>query len=346
MESNEVSEIGEREMPLVSILTPVYNGESYLRECIESVLAQTYPHWEYIIVNNGSTDGTLRIAEEYAERDGRIHIHSNGSVLPIIANHNRAFRLISRESTYCKVVSADDWLFPECLTRMVGFASANATVGVVGSYQLSGGGDEWYVRTDGLPYHRTVVPGREMCRLQLLGILKVFGNPTSNLYRADLVRSTDDFYPNDTAEADMSACFRCLQVSDFGFVHQVLSYERLHEARVTTTSVGLNAYLSSKIGDLLEYGSCCMTKVERDSRLKELTDEYYKFLALAAFNFRDKGFWAYHKRRLREVGCPLDGLRFGKAIAGELIDVLLNPKHTVERVLRRVRTRHVLGCPV
>src|SRR5271169_6107872 len=133
--------------PFVSIVTPVYNGETYLRECIESVLAQTYSNWEYIIVNNCSTDGTLRIAAEYSSRDRRIHVYNSDSLLPIIANHNRAFGLISRESKYCKVVSADDWLFPECLARMVAVAEANPAVGLVGSYQLSGGGDKWYVRT-------------------------------------------------------------------------------------------------------------------------------------------------------------------------------------------------------
>src|SRR4051794_22441125 len=105
--------------PLVSILTPVYNGEKYLEECIESVLSQSFQNWEYIIVNNNSTDRTLEIAEEYQRRDSRIRVHSNDTLLPIIANHNRAFGLISAESKYCKVVSADDWLFPECIERMV-----------------------------------------------------------------------------------------------------------------------------------------------------------------------------------------------------------------------------------
>ena len=63
--------------PLVSVVTPVYNGATDLAQCIESVLAQTFPHWEYIIVNNHSTDGTLEIAERFARMDERIHVYSN-----------------------------------------------------------------------------------------------------------------------------------------------------------------------------------------------------------------------------------------------------------------------------
>src|SRR5215471_7959294 len=107
-----------RDEPLVSVVTPVYNGAAYLRECIESVLAQTYSNFEYIVVNNCSTDETLPIAEEYARKDKRIRVYSNDELLPIIANHNRTFRLISPQSKYCKQVSADDWIFPECLGRM------------------------------------------------------------------------------------------------------------------------------------------------------------------------------------------------------------------------------------
>ena len=58
--------------PLVSIITPFYNTEQYIAECIESVLAQTYAHWEYILVNNQSTDASRTIAEQYARKDSRI----------------------------------------------------------------------------------------------------------------------------------------------------------------------------------------------------------------------------------------------------------------------------------
>src|SRR6266852_2145695 len=202
------------ERPLVSVVTPVYNGEPYLEECIESVLAQNYSNWEYIIVNNCTKDRTLEIAQEYAKKDKRIRVHDNQDFVGVIANHNIAFGLIAANSKYCKVVSADDWLLPECLSMMVGLAEAHPTVGIIGSYQLSGGGSNWRnwrVRWAELPYPSIVIPGRELCRLQLLGGPYVFGTPTSTLYRSNLIKGRNPFYPNAMPEADTSACYKCLQ---------------------------------------------------------------------------------------------------------------------------------------
>jgi glycosyltransferase involved in cell wall biosynthesis len=324
--------------PLVSVVTPVYNGERYLRECIESVLAQTYQHWEYIILNNYSTDATLEIAEGYRRKDARIRVCSNDHLLPIIENHNKAFGLIDRGSKYCKVVSADDWLFPECLARMVALAEESPSTGIVGAYQLSGGDNQWYVRNNGLPHSKSVIPGREVCRSQLLGELSVFGNPTSNLYRADLVRSTNTFYPNATAEADVSACFEHLQGEDFGFVHQVLSFERLHEIRVTTASLDRNAYLSAAIDDCRKYGPIYLTKAECERRIADLLESYYRYLSISALKRREKEFWAYHSTRLRELGFPLDRMRLLRGILSKVVDLLSNPKGTMQLLARRRRS--------
>ena len=306
--------------PLVSVVTPVYNGEPYIAECIESILAQTYSNWEYIIVDNRSTDATQLIAEKYT-RDPRIRVETNPNFLPIIANHNRAFGLISPECKYCKVVSADDWIFPEALRRMVDLAESQPSVGLVGAYQLSGGGDVWYVRNAGLPYSSTVVSGRDICRAHFLEPhpANVFGNPTSTLYRADLVRSTDRFYPNDTAEADRSACFAALRQSDYGFIHQVLSYERIHQTRVTATSKRMNAYPSSHLGDLVNYGSYYLSKEELDRCIDETLKRYYDYLAVNTLTFKSRTFWDYHASRLRDVGYPLDGIRLSRAIATKLL---------------------------
>jgi glycosyltransferase involved in cell wall biosynthesis len=114
--------VNRHNAPLVTVLTPVYNGADFLAECIESVLKQTYDNFEYIIVNNCSTDRTLEIAQEYAARDSRIRVHNNEQFVAVIANHNIAFNLMSPKARYSKMVSGDDYLFPDCLERMVEFA--------------------------------------------------------------------------------------------------------------------------------------------------------------------------------------------------------------------------------
>lgn len=335
--------MNQKQEPFVSLVTPVYNGEAYLRDCIESVLSQTYRNFEYIILNNCSDDGTLAIAEEYQRHDDRIRVHSNRTLLPIIANHNKAFSLISPESKYCKVVSADDCLFPECIDRMVARAEEGASIGIVGAYQLSGGEGIWYVRNVGLPYSRTVVSGREIGRAHLLGMLSVLGNPTSVMYRSDLVRSTDHFFPNSTAEADTSACLKYLREADFGFVHQVLSYERIHLQRETSSSIEKNAYVSAVISDCQTYGDWYLSRGEREARIAELLDQYYAYLAASAFKFKGKEFWDYHGRRLRELGFPRDARKLYTGVAFKLFDLLLNPKDTLRVLSGRLRLRRALG---
>lgn len=324
--------------PLVSVVTPVYNGAAFIAECIESVLRQTHGRFEYLIVNNASTDGTLEIAREYAARDPRISVRHHAELVGVIENHNRAFAAISPESRYCKVVSADDWVFPECVEKMVALAEANPSVGIVGSYQLSGGGTDWRdwkVLNGQIAYPSTVVPGRDLCRAQLLGGPKVFGAPTALLYRADLVRRPDGFYPNVTAEADWSACYRALHDVDFGFVHQVLSCDRVHNVRQTATSAALNAYLASGIGDLLTYGTLYLSEEEVRGRLRVMLADYYRVLGRSALKLRGGDYWRYHKKRLAELGLPLSYTRLGWSVGAALTDLLLNPKASIQKLLKR-----------
>ena len=177
--------------PLVSVVTPVYNGAKYLAECIESVLTQTYSNFEYIIVNNCSTDGTLEIASRYAEQDPRIRIVTNEHFVGVIENHNIAFRQISPESKYCKALAADDSLYPECIQKLVEIAERNPAVSIVQSYAVNDKG----VRGIGLPPQKSVFEGREVCRLYLLGALEAFGTPSAVLYRSTAVRERKPFTP-------------------------------------------------------------------------------------------------------------------------------------------------------
>jgi len=75
-------------MPVVSVITPVYNGERYLEECIRSVLSQTYGDWEYLIYDNCSTDRSGEISRSFASRDPRIRVECSPRFLDIWSNHN------------------------------------------------------------------------------------------------------------------------------------------------------------------------------------------------------------------------------------------------------------------
>ncbi|WP_199085334.1 glycosyltransferase family 2 protein [Bosea sp. ASV33] len=328
--------------PLVSVVTPAYNGEKFLRECIDSVLAQTHQNFEYIILNNASTDATLDIAEEYSRRDSRVRVFSNDRLLPIIANHNKAFGLMSADSKYCKVVSADDWIYPECLEKMVGLAETYPSAGIIGAYQLSGGNDIWYVRNVGLPYSQSIVAGHDICRAHLLGMQRVLGNPTSVLYRADLIRENPEFFPNATQEADISACLQHLRHSDFGFVHQILAHERIHHNRATTLSLQTNAYVSAEISDCQKYGDFYLSRIEKKERIEELLDQYYDYLSVSAFKLKDKTFWNYHITRLQDLGYQLDRVKLATGISKKLVDLALNPKITAKMIVNRIHSYSTL----
>lgn len=303
--------------PLVSVVTPVYNTEEYLAECIESVLAQTHDKWEYVIVNNCSTDRSLEIMQHYAQQDARIHVYDNDEFLSQFQNWNHAMRQISPESEYCKVVHADDWLFPECITRMVEIAEAHPSVGIVGAYRL----DEVRVNLDGLPYPSTIVPGREICRWHLLGGPYTLGSPTSLLIRSDIVRSRQAFYNESVLHSDKEVCFDILQDYDFGFVHQVLTFTRRHNESMTSLTNRFNTRLLARLALFLRYSSVYLSEEEHKRGLERILGNYYQFLARSVFELKGSEFWNYHRNELERLGYPVSVVRMVEAMLAELVNL-------------------------
>jgi glycosyltransferase involved in cell wall biosynthesis len=313
----------------------VYNGEKFLAECIRSVLAQTYSNFEYTIVNNCSTDRTLEIAESFARQDARILIHSNSEFLSVVDNHNNAFSLIPDRAKYCKVVGADDWLFPSCIAEMVKVAEQYPSVGMVSSYVLDG----LYVGWDGLPYPSTFRKGKEICRMRLLKGLKIFGGPSNSLLRSRVVKERRPFYKPGNYHGDTQAYLDLLQEHDFGFVHQVLSYNRRDEdSRSTAFLRRVNSYVVADVEELTRFGSIYLTSEESERRLDEATKAYYRFLAQSVLELRGKEFWDYHRERMRQLG-GIDYFKLGCYLLYRIIDAILNPKRTIEGVMRRVFKR-------
>ena len=302
---------GRADQPLVSVVTPVYNGAEYLGECIESVLNQTYENWEYVISDNCSTDGSLEIARSYEARDPRVRVVAEDVFLGQLASANRSLREISPDSKYTKVLHADDWMFPECLERMVEVAERDANVGIVGAYRL----EETRVTLDGIPHSRSVIPGRELGRSTLIGspYPYVLGSPSSLLVRSDLIRTRDSFYdpkfPFEERYAlteDQDVCCEIFRTSDFGFVHQVLTFTRRPEGSPFSDFVRFGASLPEGINLLAKHGPAFLTRAEYQRVLAVLTVQYGFFLLMNVRRLLKRDIRAYHRTALGQLARSLD----------------------------------------
>lgn len=103
----------------VTVLTRVYNTKRYVEQCISSVLAQTYPDFEYILIDNGCTDGSSRILEEYAGKDGRIHL------IRFEKNTRIYLKKLLKEcgiNEFLTVLDSDDWWEPDYLEKTLKLA--------------------------------------------------------------------------------------------------------------------------------------------------------------------------------------------------------------------------------
>jgi glycosyltransferase involved in cell wall biosynthesis len=115
-------------VPRVSIGLPVFNGEAFLREAIDSVLGQSFTDLELVISDNASTDATAEICREYVARDSRVRYHCNDRNMGAARNYGRAFALARGE--YFKWLAADDRIAPDFLSRAVEILDCEASVAI------------------------------------------------------------------------------------------------------------------------------------------------------------------------------------------------------------------------
>lgn len=289
--------------PLVSVITPVYNGARYLAEAIESVLRQTFTNWRYTIVDNRSDDETGEIARRYAELDPRISIVETPEFLPVIANWNFSVQQLPPSARYCKILHADDLLLPNCLEEMVAAGEEYPCAGIIGAYALYG----TRMKLTGIPKHVRLIPGNEICREFLLDGVRVFGSPSALLLRADLIRSRPQLYDERELHADHALCLELLQDSDFAFVHQVLTYNRVHDDSITAGFANrMRTARIAEIAFLRKYGPVFLSDHEWRTQLKKRRKRYYKGLASRLLSGSRREVWKYHSRRLEEIGEPLN----------------------------------------
>ena len=295
-------------MPLVSIVTPVYNGDAYLAECIESVLSQTFSDWELVIVDNCSSDRTRSIAEAYTTRDSRIRVVGNDKTLPVIANFNRAGSLAAPQARYLKFLCADDVLFGTCVERMVAVAEANPSVQIVGSYKIHG--DEPVC--DGPAYPEQIMDGREVCRRFFRGALGFLGSPTDHLIRRPASTQNGPLFDEQFLHADIELWVRTLKDgAPYGFVHQVLTFTRVHDGAVSSFAHVMGTGVVEFVAMLERYGRSFYTDREYRQVLRLYRRRYAGFLARSLARGVGPAHLEVSGRRAAEAGGHDRGTRGG-----------------------------------
>ena len=115
--------------PQITVLMPVYNGEKYLRQAVDSILNQTFKDFEFLIINDGSTDKTLAILQEYKNK--RVKIINNKKNIGLTKSLNKGLKLA--KGKYIARMDADDISLSNRLRKQIDFLDKHNKIGVLGT---------------------------------------------------------------------------------------------------------------------------------------------------------------------------------------------------------------------
>lgn len=188
--------------PKLSVVMSVYNGQNHLEEAAKSILKQNFRDFEFIIVNDGSTDGTAEILLALAKEDNRIKIISNPSNLGTPKSLNRALKIA--QGKYVAVQDADDISLPERFEKQVEFLESHSEVKILGTFGciIDGMG-----RT--LDERRTPISFSEIKRFLIKG------NPfihSSVMMKKDALKKAGFYNENFRTAQDYELWFRILKL--------------------------------------------------------------------------------------------------------------------------------------
>ena len=207
--------------PKISVVMPVYNREQYLRESIESILNQTFTDFEFIIVDDQSTDSSWQIIQEYVAKDSRIVAVKNTGKKGCYPARNCGHRLA--KGKYIAVMDSDDIALPQRLQTQFEFMEQHTDIDICGSWLKSFGTEEKVIQT--LEKHGEI-------RDQMF-----FG--CSIPHQTAIYRTTNQklFYSEDYASAQDYELF-CRKMNELKFANipEVLLLYRVHENQISTAA--------------------------------------------------------------------------------------------------------------
>lgn len=128
-------------MAAISVIVPIYKVEAFLHRCVDSILAQTFADFDLVLVDDGSPDSCGDICEEYARKDGRIHvIHQKNGGLSAARNTGIDWAQANSGSQWLAFVDSDDWVHPDFLRRLYTMVQKRGACSVPAAISAPGAG--------------------------------------------------------------------------------------------------------------------------------------------------------------------------------------------------------------
>ncbi len=211
----------------ILVFVPTYNSEKYLRECLDSVLNQTFQDWECVISDDASTDKSVDIAREYENKDSRFKVLTHEVNVGAANNWNRAKE--NNKSFATKILCADDYLMTGALEEQLDLLKRNETAIVFSErYIIFPNGKKLHPR---LPKYASNISFNDAFKLYINLGRNIFGEPVTALFRTDVFVKSEGFYSKFEYSLDTSGYMAISRGQDVTFDNFVVGAFRVSKSQ-------------------------------------------------------------------------------------------------------------------
>ncbi len=275
----------------VDVIMPCFNAERFLKESIESILNQTHDDFRFIIIDDGSTDGSLEIIRQYAHTDSRIDMYSNNGNKGARFTRNRGIDLSSAE--YVALMDADDISVRNRLEIEVDYLDNHPDIAVVASDKQIIDGNGNYIRVERMNcYTKEDV----LCEFLFFNMIS---NPSA-MYRNSIIKENNIKYEARLIE-DYHFWLKVIEKAPMVVIPEILLNYRINTGGLTDLGLSSqreerNRILDNIRNEFLEYFNINLSHFEKDAILNGLHEE----VGYGRMSFVNKLLYALGKRKVRK----------------------------------------------
>ncbi|MBF0532809.1 MAG: glycosyltransferase [Candidatus Omnitrophica bacterium] len=204
---------------MVSVLMPVYNCDRFVGDAVQSILDQTYSDFEFIIIDDNSTDATWEILNRYAVKDRRIKLLRNPTNQGIVFTRNRALQTVSFGNKYIAIMDADDLAVPQRLEKQFRYLEGYPECSFLGGAMI-------LINEEGKELGRRFYPQTHTAIQKMIGRRNPFAQPTV-MARRSLFNAIGGYNPAFPVAEDYELWFRALERHAAANLPDILLYYRL-----------------------------------------------------------------------------------------------------------------------